>query len=287
MQRLNISHLTEYVFAQSVTLEPHRLFLRPREGHDVRITSATLTISPSYQTKWHRDVYDNSVAIVTFDEPANRLSILSEIQIEHYEDAPLDFIVREYAVNYPFDYRYYVQIDLAPYLQPEYPADESAIRDWIRSLGLEQATIETYTLLDRINHAIANEFEYVLREEAGVQSPAQTLGQRRGSCRDFAALFMETCRQLGLACRFVSGYLHAPATEAGNGATHAWAEVYLPGPGWKGFDSTIGTVTGTQHIAVAVARHPEAVPPVAGSFIGPAGIAPTLTVNVRVNALQY
>ncbi|KPJ95732.1 MAG: cysteine protease [Gammaproteobacteria bacterium SG8_15] len=288
MQRLSISHLTEYLFAQPVTLEPHRLFLRPREGHDVRITSSTLSISPTYKTKWHRDVYDNSVAVVTFEEPADRLSILSEVVIEHFEDAPLDFVVRDYAVNYPFDYRKSVQLDLAPYLQPVYPADETAIRDWIRFLNLECNSgtfIETYVLLDRINNTIANDFQYIVREEVGVQTPAQTLRDRRGSCRDFAALFMETCRHLHLACRFVSGYLHAPATEAGNGTTHAWAEVYLPGPGWKGFDSTSGQVTGTQHIAVAVARQPEAVPPVSGSFIGPAGTRPTLTVNVRVNAV--
>ena len=289
MQRLNISHLTEYQFAQAVTLNLHRLFLRPREGHDVRIASSALTISPSYQTKWHRDVYDNSVAIITFDEPADRLSILSEVVIEHYEDAPLDFLVRDYAVSYPFNYRDNVQLDLAPFLQPVYPADEAAVRGWIRSLGLEQdigqTSIETYVLLDRLNQSIASDFLYVIREEVGVQTPAQTLHARRGSCRDFAALFMETCRHLHLACRFVSGYLHAPATEAGNGATHAWAEVYLPGPGWKGFDSTIGQVTGAQHIAVAVARQPEAVPPVSGSFTGPAGMLPTLTVNVRVNAI--
>ena len=286
MQRLTISHLTEYLFAQPVTLNPHRAFLRPREGHDVRIVSSVLNISPAYQTKWHRDVYDNSVAIITFDEPTDRLSIHSEVDIEHFDDAPLDFIVRDYAVNYPFEYRKNVQLDLAPYLQSVYPADELAVRDWIHSLGLDKTPLETYVLLDRLNQTIAHDFQYVVREEAGVQTPAQTLRDQRGSCRDFAALFMETCRYLGLASRFVSGYLHAPATEAGNGATHAWTEVYLPGPGWKGFDSTIGQVTATQHIAVAVAREPEAVPPVSGSFVGPADMQPTLTVDVRVKAIK-
>lgn len=285
MQRLNISHLTEYMFSQPVTLEPHRLFLRPREGHDVRITSSTLTISPTYKSKWHRDVYDNSVAIITFDEPSDKLSILSEVVIEHYEDAPLDFMVRDYAVNYPFSYRASVQADLAPYLQPVYPYDEERVKDWIRSYGFDKTPVETYALLDRMNKAIASDFEYVVREEPGVQTPAQTLAERRGSCRDFAALFMEACRYLQLASRFVSGYLHAPATEAGNGATHAWTEVYLPGPGWKGFDSTSGEVTGSKHIAVAVARYPEAVPPVSGSFVGPRGIQPSLIVNVRVNSI--
>jgi len=159
------------------------------------------------------------------------------------------------------------------------------VKDWIRSSGFDKTPVETYVLLDRINRTIASEFQYVAREAPGVQTPAQTLDMKRGSCRDFAALFMETCRHLQLASRFVSGYLHAPATETGNGATHAWTEVYLPGPGWKGFDSTTGEVTGTKHIAVAVARYPEAVPPVSGSFVGPRDMLPSLTVNVRVSAM--
>jgi transglutaminase-like putative cysteine protease len=111
------------------------------------------------------------------------------------------------------------------------------------------------------------------------------LASNSGSCRDFAALFMEACRYLGLASRFVSGYLFAPSTEAGNASTHAWAEVYLPGAGWKGFDPTSGVVAGNKYIAVAVARHPEAVPPVAGSYLGPTGQQPTLNVAVQVSAL--
>jgi len=285
MQRLKISHLTEYVFSQPVTLEAHRLFLRPREGHDVRIDSSTLTISPAYQTKWYRDVHDNSVAVITFNEPADKLSILSEVVIEHYEDAPLDFVVRDYAVNYPFSYRGNVQADLAPYLRPVYPDDENRVKDWIVSCGFDKTPVETYMLLDHINKTIANDFQYVVREEPGVQRPAQTLNNKSGSCRDFAALFMETCRYLQLASRFVSGYLHAPATEAGNGTTHAWTEVYLPGPGWKGFDSTSGEITGTSHIATAVASYPEAVPPVSGSFVGPRDMFPALTVSVRVSAI--
>lgn len=285
MQRLSISHLTEYTFGTSVTLQPHQLFLRPREGHDVRIASSKLTINPSYQIKWHRDAYDNSVATVRFTEPTDRLSILSEVVIEHYEDAPLDFLVEDYALHYPFIYQEHERIDLEPFLRPVYPNDEAAMKDWIGSLGVEQQPVETYVLLDRINQAIANNFELVIREEPGVQSPSQTLEQASGSCRDLAALFMEAARHLNLASRFVSGYLHAPATEAGNAATHAWAEVYLPGPGWKGFDASGGELASTEHIAVAVARHPQSVPPVAGSFVGPSGLLPALIVNVRVTAI--
>jgi transglutaminase-like putative cysteine protease len=231
-------------------------------------------------------VFDNSVAVASFLDPADRLTIASEVCIEHYEEAPLDFLVADYAVKYPFLYNAEERVDLLSFQAPVYPNDQEALRDWLDRLGVGQGARETYALLDLMNRAIANELSYAQREAPGVQSPAQTLNTRTGSCRDYAALFIEACRCLGLASRFVSGYVHAPATEAGNSATHAWAEVYLPGPGWKGFDSTTGEVTGARHIPVAVAWHPETVSPVTGSFIGPSGWPPTLLVDVRVEAMQ-
>lgn len=285
MQRLGISHLTEYTYASPVTLGPHQLMLRPREGHDVRLESSKLDISPAATIKWHRDVFDNSVAVATFTDSADRLTIASEVAIEHYEEAPLDFRVADYAVNYPFLYSAEERVDLLPYQQLAYPNDHDALRDWTEALGTAQTPVETYALLDRMNRAIRGQLTYAVREEPGVQTPSQSLAMRRGSCRDYAALFVEACRYLGLASRFVSGYLHAPSTEEGSAATHAWAEVYLPGPGWKGFDPTSGEVTATNHIAVAVARHPETVPPVAGTFTGPAGVTSTMRVDVRVQRL--
>jgi transglutaminase-like putative cysteine protease len=285
MQRLGISHLTEYTYVSAVALGPHQLMLRPREGHDVRIESSKLDISPAATIKWHRDVFDNSVAVATFTDPADRLTIASEVAIEHYEEAPLDFRVADYAVNYPFLYTAEERVDLLPYQQLAYPNDHDPLRDWTEGLGSAPSPVETYALLDRMNRAIRGQLTYAVREEPGVQSPSQTLSERRGSCRDYAALFIEACRYLGLASRFVSGYLHAPSTEAGNAATHAWAEVYLPGPGWKGFDPTSGEVTGANHIAVAVARHPETVPPVSGTFTGPPGVTSTIRVDVRVQRL--
>ncbi len=283
MQRLRIQHLTEYLYAGSVILNAHRLLLRPREGHDVRIESSKLEISPAYNIKWQRDVFDNSLAIVNFQAPSDRLTIASEVVIGHYEQAPFDFLLEEYAVQFPFAYARGEQGDLAAFQQPIYLQDQRHIRDWLHGFAL--GGMQTFALLVILNQSISREFRYRMREEAGVQSPAQTLNQRSGSCRDFATLLIEACRHLGLASRFVSGYLHAPATEVGNATTHAWVEVYLPGTGWKGFDPTVGEVTGNRHIAVAVARDPETVPPVCGSFIGPGSIAPIMRVNVQVNLL--
>lgn len=286
MHRLRIRHATEYQFFNTVTLNQHQLLLRPREGHDVRIESSKLSISPAYSIKWYRDVFDNSVAVVDFLQPSNRLSIVSEVVIQHYEAAPLNFSVEAYALNYPFVYKESERIDLAAYQQASFLNDQPAVMAWLREIGLHSRSMETLCLQEKLNQAIHAQFRYQMREEAGVQSPGQTLRMGSGSCRDYATLFIEACRCLGLAARFVSGYLHAPATEAGNASTHAWAEVYLPGKGWQGFDPTVGEITGNRHIAVAVARNPESVPPVSGSFIGPGPTLPVMLVNVQVNLLD-
>ena len=286
MRRLAISHATEYRYSTQVSLLPHRLRLRPLESHALRIESSTLEISPAHTLRWYRDALGNSVALASFSELADTLRVTSEVVIEVYDDSPLDFLMEDYAVSFPFAYAVGEQADLAPFEQSVYVDDAPAVHDWLEGLGLLNRPVETFALLSQLNCAIANTFSYRIREEEGVQSPATTLGLNSGSCRDFAALFIEACRGMGLASRFVSGYLHMPDNEAGNASTHAWAEVYLPGPGWKGFDPTSGLVAGNQHIPVAVARHPQAVPPVSGSFVGPAGQLPALTVAVRVSALM-
>lgn len=284
MRRLKLFHETVYTFQNPVELGPHILMLRPREGHDVRIENSRLQITPQATVKWYRDALDNSVAIATFSETTQHLSIVSEVTIEHYEDEPLDFLVADYAVNYPFSYEQDESLALAPYLYLE--ETDHALSDWTGRFWQSGQQIETYVLLDKMSQAIGSENEYLMRERPGVQTPAETLSKGSGSCRDFAFLFMSAARQLGLATRFVSGYLHAPSTEAEFGETHAWAEVYLPGAGWKGFDPTSRVVTGNHHIPAAVAIRPEAVPPVSGHFTGPEGESPKMEVRVQVQPLE-
>ena len=282
MRRLQIKHETTYQYAETVALLPHKLLLRPREGHDIRIESTELAIYPAHCLQWQRDVYDNSVALATFTEPGNRLSIVSRLILQHYADQPLDFLVADYAVFYPFQYDPAERVDLGPYLSAIFDQDRPVLSTWLRQFWTSGQVVETYLLLDWINKAIATGFTYQQREEPGVQTPAATLARRAGSCRDFATLFIEACHCLGLAARFVSGYMYSPALTRGQGATHAWSEVYLPGAGWKGFDSTSGQVVGNDHIAVAVGRHPESVPPVSGSFLAATHQWPVMRVVVEV-----
>lgn len=285
MRRLQIKHITTYQYTETVTLLPHKLLLRPREGHDIRIESVELVISPAYQLQWQRDVYDNAVAQATFLEPGNKLTISSLVLLQHYDDQPLDFLVTDYAVHFPFQYDAAEHVDLEPYLSAIFDQDRPMLNAWLQQFWYAGQIVETYLLLDWINKAIAAGFSYQQREEPGVQSPGITLAKRAGSCRDFATLLIEACHHLGLAARFVSGYLYSPLLPPGQGSTHAWAEVYLPGAGWKGFDPTTGQVVGNDHIAVAVSRHPEQVPPVSGAFQAATNQSPVMSVVVEVEEI--
>lgn len=281
--RYKILHRTQYNFSAPVQLGEHALRLRPREGHELRIESSALQITPAATLRWYRGVEDNCVAIATFDAPASQLLIESEVVIQQYNQAPLDFMVADYAADYPFAYKPKDGILLSPYMNaPDYAADD-LLTQWLANLWRPGEQIQTYTLLHRICAHIRKTLTYQVREEPGVQSAAKTLTLGAGSCRDFAYLFMEAARHLGLAARFVSGYLHDPAPMVVAGSTHAWAEVFMPGAGWKGFDPTIGELVGVHHITVAIARVPESVPPVAGSFVGPPGAS--LSVGVWVSEL--
>ena len=283
MQRLRIQHLTEYQFYTPVTLHPHRLLLRPREGHDLRIESSKLDIRPAYHIHWYRDVYDNSVAMLNFFDTTTQLTIYSEVVIQHYADPAMTQEPERLLQKAAFKYDSHECLELSAFKQSVYREENYSIQAWLAAWGINCHVQHTLDVLIRLNQLIHTQFRYRIREEVGVQSPVTTINLGSGSCRDYATLMMEASRQLGFASRFVSGYLHAPATEAGNATTHAWVEIYMPGFGWQGFDPTSGCMTGNKHIAVAVARNPSLVSPVSGSYLGPANTAAQLIVNVQVN----
>jgi transglutaminase-like putative cysteine protease len=283
MRRVSILHRTYYNFRGTVRLGPHRLLLRPREGHAVRLESSRLEIQPLANIRWVRDAYDNSVAIASFEHTTRNLQIISELVVQHYDERPLDFVVADSAVNYPFVYEAETIPVLQPYLLAPNPPDRDVLQAWVERLWRPGEPIQSYVLLQRLCSGIHDSLTYQVREAPGVQSGVQTLARGIGSCRDFSTLFMEAARLLGLAARFVSGYLDAPIAGGASGATHAWAEVYLPGAGWKGFDPTIGELVGSKHIAVAVTRAPDTVSPVSGVYFGPEGA--DLDVGVWVSSL--
>lgn len=282
MKHLKIKHRTTYQYPTEVTFLAHKLLLRPRESPYVRIRKSRLDITPAHQLRWHRDAHDNSVAVVNFLEPGAELVFASEVIIEGRDDTPLDFLIEQYAVYFPFDYCPEEANDLLPYQQQAFAEDNKLLKDWVRQFWQEGKTIQTYALLDNINKAITKQISYRVREAPGVQSPTTTLTKKTGSCRDMATLFIEACRLLGLAARFISGYQYIKGLPTDAGSTHAWSEIYLPGAGWKGFDSTTGKLVDSHYIPVAVSTHPEAVPPISGAYSGVIASPPVMTVTVDI-----
>jgi transglutaminase-like putative cysteine protease len=286
MKRILIQHSTRYEFSVPVRLGHHILLLRPREGHDLRIVSSVLNILPTAVLTWRRDLYDNVLGVAAFGAGyVTELVIESRVEVELYETMPLNFVVEPHALHFPFRYSPEEQTALGPYLEPIF-GEAPLLADWLAAFRQIPGETESYVILDRLNRRIHSQFDYERREEAGVLAPAETLRRGAGSCRDLAALFLESARRLGIAARFASGYVHGPATEVGGAASHAWVEVYLPGAGWKGFDPTNAAIVGPDHITVAVHRNPEAIPPVAGNFTGPEGVSSAPGVNVQISELQ-
>lgn len=285
MKHYRITHRTEYTYSAPVHLGPHALRLRPREGFDLRIESSTLTLQPDSFLRWHRDVEGNCVAIADFNTLSDHLLIESILLIQQYDQQPLDFLVEDYAVSYPFAYSIEDCVVLHPYLLGKTDQPDPALALWLTTVWRPGEPIESYTLLQRITLAIHSQISYQRREEPGVQPPAQTLFKRTGSCRDLAFLFMELAKQLGFASRFVSGYSYTTRASQDAGSTHAWAEVFLPGAGWKGFDPTRGEIVGETYIPVAVGRLPHLVPPISGSLRGNA-LLREMIVSVVVDRLN-
>ena len=283
MKRIRITHITNYEYHTPVSFGPHRAMLRPREGHDVHIESSRLTIEPKSSVRWFRDIYGNSIAIITFLEPAQRLSLFSEVNVDLYEDTPIDCVIDPIADSYPFQYDATEQVEIVPYRLPSYPHDGPAVQEWLRDLYGPGQFINTAELLNKLNTRIFDSFRYVRREEAGVQLPCQTLALGTGSCRDFAVFMMEAARHWGFAARFATGYIQM--AEDQHGATHAWTEIYIPGAGWRGFDPTNNKLAGSEHVLVGVAREHEKASPLSGSWHGSANAFERMEVSVQVVAI--
>ncbi|MES1262392.1 MAG: transglutaminase family protein, partial [Acidobacteriota bacterium] len=215
--KLHIVHETLYTYHQPVHFGQHRLVLRPREGHDLHVESMRLTIEPAFELVWGRDVFGNSVATVEFLEAAQELRILSEVEV--VRSSPFPRPARLAAANsWPAVYDPLEKIMAAAYQQSVYPSDVPAVQRWLSEARLTApASVEAAIL--SLNTYIHRNFAYKRRQETGVQSPAETIALRAGSCRDLATLLLEAARALGVAARFASGYLECRAAELGEAST--------------------------------------------------------------------
>jgi transglutaminase-like putative cysteine protease len=289
MPLLAVHHLTRYRYRRPVGFGEHRIMFRPREGHDLRLISARLDVTPEPASlRWLHDVFGNSVGVATFTERATELRFESRVVLDHTPGTGLDFPIEPDAETYPFSYDMEDLPDLARCIERQYPDPDHAVERWARRFLRRDGPTGTRAMLASMTRAIRADFTYISRAERGVQAPTQTLRINSGTCRDFAVLMIEAVRSLGLAAQFVSGYLYVPETggRVGGGATHAWLRVYLPGAGWIELDPTNGIIGNRDLIRVAIARDHRQVLPLHGTFTGFPSDDLGMTVTVHVAAVE-
>jgi len=275
----DITHTTIYRYKTPVTFGLHRVMFRPRDSHDLRVLATDLQVSPQAHVRMIQDPYSNSIAMVQPMGEAMELRIVCSFSIEHVS-APLDTLSLDPAAEMlPFAYAVQERLDLEHYLRPHYDDPDGVLIRWAHQFLYASGINSTRDVLSRMNAHIGQSLTYVPRDEEGTQTPLQTLALGSGSCRDYALLMMEAARRLGVAARFVTGYLYDAALDIGGtepgdsmtgaGSTHAWLHAYLPGAGWIAFDPTNNlTGSGGQLIRVGVARDPSLAAPISGSWYG-------------------
>jgi transglutaminase-like putative cysteine protease len=287
MPTLTIHHKTEYRYAHPVAFGEHRIMLRPLPGHDLRIVAHRLAVEPEpMRLRWIHDVFGNSVAIATFDERADTLIFTSTATVELNPAEEFALTPDDPAFFYPFLYDYEEYPDLVQFVTPQYADPDGELSAWAMQFLDEEAPTPTFKILSLMTHGIRRAFNYRERHEQGTQHPLDTLQLKSGTCRDFALLMIEALRRLGIAARFVSGYIFVPDDDAdghvGGGNTHAWVQVYLPSAGWIEFDPTNGIVGNRDLVRVAVARDPQQAIPLHGVYLGSTDAFLEMEVNINV-----
>ena len=274
--RVALNHQTRYSFDRAVTLFPHEVRLRPAAHARTPILSYSLKIEPAgHFLNWQQDPFGNWVARLVFPEKAESLSITVDLVADMTVINPFDFFMDEFAENFPFEYPEGLKRELGPYLEAD-PAGP-LLADWLKRTRKELLAkkMRTIDMLVGTNQRVQGDVGYIVRLEAGVQTPEETLELKRGSCRDSAWLLVQALRHLGLAARFASGYMiqlkaDVKALDGPSGTSydftdlHAWTEVYIPGAGWIGLDPTSGLLAGEGHIPLACTAMPSSAAPVIG-----------------------
>ena len=273
--RVALSHRTSYRFDRLVALSPHEIRLRPAPHCRTPVLGYSLTVEPSrHFLNWQQDPYGNWVARVVFPERTDRLQVTVDLTADMTVINPFDFFVEPYAETYPFEYAPALAKELIPFREVA-PAG-TRVTEWLQRF---RASIQRgegiVNLLVRANQALQRDIRYLVRMEPGVQDPEDTLGLACGSCRDSGWLLVQIMRHLGLAARFASGYLiqlkaDEKALDGPSGPDrdftdlHAWAEAYIPGAGWIGFDPTSGLMAGEGHLPLACTAEPGSAAPISG-----------------------
>lgn len=276
--KASIYHLTHYKYDRPVRLGPQVIRLKPASHSKTRVISHSLKVTPSnHFVNLQQDPYGNYLARYVFPDPVTEFKIAVDLVADMTVYNPFDFFIEENAQTWPFAYPEDISDDLKIYMQPQ--PMEPALAAYVA--GIDRTPMRTIDFIVGLNARLKQDIEYVIRMEPGVQTPEETLRLALGSCRDSSWLLVEILRNLGLAARFVSGYLIqlTPDLKALDGPSgtdvdftdlHAWCEVYLPGAGWIGLDPTSGLLTGESHIPLAATPHYRNAAPISGALFGQA-----------------
>lgn len=273
-----ITHETRYVYARSVFLEPQTIRLRPRSDTTQRLLRFTLEISPlPAGCSDLLELDGNTVATVWFSAPQSLFLVTSHSTVETLQSNPFDYLLEVEAERLPVMYRPLLAERLAPYYG-QYAAGP-AVASLVAELR-SQTSSKTVAFLMALNHQLSASIQPVTRFSGDPLLPEDTLARCEGACRDVTAVFMSACDSVGLATRFISGY-HIAEVQDGRQELHAWAEVYLPGAGWRGYDPSLGLVVADRHVAVAAGPSHRHVRPVEGTYRGE-GAPVKMTTSVRI-----
>jgi len=284
-QKLTLRHRTVYTYRSPVTPKEHRLMLRPRESPTLRLGGTHIQVSPEAELTWTQDVFGNHIATARFGGETDTLCIEAASELTLCAPQWPVFTIDPDATRFPFELPGDILADLGLLTRPQYPDPTGRVGQWVRGFVVSRP-MDTLTLLQAVNSGIFNTMTYAGRDDEGHRTPLDTVLLRTGACRDFAVLFVEAVRSLGFGARIVSGYLYDPegfaAGTASEGATHAWAEVFLPGAGWIAFDPTNGHMGGHNLIPVAIGRCIDQLVPVSGSYQGAPDALRQMTVAVTI-----
>ncbi|CAN5377783.1 transglutaminase family protein [soil metagenome] len=274
--RVALHHKTSYHYDRLVTLSPHEVRLRPAPHARTPILSYSLTVTPEdHFINWQQDPYGNYIGRYVFQSKSDKLEFTVDLVADMTVINPFDFFVEKYAEFFPFSYPVQLAAELSPYLKTEKPGE--LLVEWVAAAQRDilKKNLATNDFLVAVNQRLQGDIAYLLRMEPGVQTPEETLQKRSGSCRDSGWLLVQILREMGLAARFVSGYLiqlraDQEALDGPSGTQvdftdlHAWTEVYIPGAGWIGLDPTSGMLASEGHIPLACTAMPSSAAPVTG-----------------------
>ena len=293
MPIVDIKHVTTYSYNRPVSFGKHRMMLFPREDGDQKVLVYKLEITPRpVRLKWSRDVFGNHVSTGQFGDHADELRFVSRVRLNHtptkFRASDIDHSAR----RYPFTYSPEDLARIARYIRP--PSARRELDRWSAALFRNNNSVDLYESLVRMTQTIKQTIKHVSRHEEGTQKPVQTLSLGSGSCRDVAVLMIAALRSRGIAARFVSGYVRLvddyeeqeDEDDLAGGNTHAWVQVYVPGPGWVDFDPAAGVTENQNLIRVAAVRHPREAIPLKGTWYGSPSDHLTMNVGVRVRTID-